>query len=97
MTFVIDIADPLAGSRVGEPVVFTVPADLGAPLYWAALADGRRVACQRLSAGSGGGHTAFIVCLSFSGAVRLTLGEPLTEPEIAGLPGIRVLKGREAD
>lgn len=97
MTFVIDIADPLVGSRVSEPVVFTVPADLGAPLYWAELVDGTRVACQRLSSGSGDGHTAFIVCLSFSGAVRLTLGEPLTEPEIAGLPGIRILKGREAD
>ena len=31
MTFVVDIADPLAGSRVSEPVVFTVPAGLPAP------------------------------------------------------------------
>ena len=38
--FVIDIADPLAGSRVSEPVVFTVPVELPAPLYWATLADG---------------------------------------------------------
>ena len=97
MTFVIDIADPLVGSRVSEPVVFIVPAELPAPLYWARLVDGTSIPCQRLSVGSGSGQTAFIACLSFSGKTQLTLGEPLTDAEIVTLPGIRVAQGREAD
>ena len=97
MTFVIDIADPLAGSRASEPVVFTVPAELPAPLYWAKLADGTHIPCQRLSVGSGSGQTAFITCQSFTRKTQLTLGEPLTDAEVAALPGIRVLPGREAD
>jgi hypothetical protein len=97
MTFVINIVDPLPGSRVHEPVTFTVDADLHEPFWWARSSDGQRVLCQRLRSLSGNGRTAFVASISFSGAARLTLDEPCDESAVEQVPGIKTLQGRNQD
>jgi len=96
MNFAVTITDPIAGDRDHEPVIFSVPADLREPLWWARDGAGDRVLCQRLSADATPGVTRFVACVSFSGGTRLTLEEPC-RPTDAGMGGIRLLDGREAD
>ncbi len=97
MSHSITILDPLAGSRVNEPVTFTVEEDLRAPLRWAVTEGGERVLCQRLTEGSREGRTSFIATVSFTGTLRLTLGEAADPASLAEDMGIVVLAGRESD
>jgi hypothetical protein len=97
MSFVVDIKDPLAGSRHHEPIVFTVEAELPETLWWAVDGDGKRVLCQRLTALSGKGRTGFAASVSFIGTQILTMERAVEEGEIAALDGIRSLDGKEAD
>ncbi len=97
MPFVIDITDPLTGSRQCEPIRFSIEAQLSEPLWWSIDHSGNKILCQRLAAESGNGRTAFVACVSFSGSLRLTLDRPVDTAELAHLKGIRVLAGREVD
>ncbi|MGN6306634.1 MAG: hypothetical protein ACTHNH_17575 [Mesorhizobium sp.] len=96
MAHSILIADPLAGARDHEPVVFSIKADLSEPLWWARDDAGSRVLCQRLEGDAVAGQTRFIACLSFTGSCRLTLEEPC-DAATEKPAGIAVLEGREAD
>ncbi len=93
----ITIVDPLAGSRVNEPITFTVDEDLRAPLRWAETESGERVLCQRLTEGSSEGRTSFIATVSLTGSLRLTLGEAADPSMVAEDTGIVLLAGRESD
>ncbi len=97
MSFTILITDPLNGTRTAQPVTFTVPAALKELLWHASTSDGRAVICQRLVADSTENHTSFAAVLSFAGSVHLTLTVPVANDDVAVLPGIRALTGREAD
>ncbi len=97
MTFIVDIVDPLAGSRVWEPIVFTVDTDLPEPFRWAKTEDGQRVVCQRLNKQPNEGKTSFVTTLSFTGSVRLTLLDACSEKEASEIGGIRLLDGTLAD
>lgn len=93
MTVTIHIDDPLEGTRVNEPIVFTVPQALAEPLWWMRDSKNERVLCQRLESGSDATHTAFVAVLSFSGTETLTLDAPCSDQ----VAGIEVLEGREDD
>ena len=97
MTHTITILDPLPGSRVNEPITFTVDGDLAAPLRWAVSDAGERVLCQRLAGGSGQGRTAFVATVSFTGTLALELGGACDPASLREEDGIRVLAGRETD
>ncbi|MGX9347310.1 hypothetical protein [Microbacterium sp. KNMS] len=92
MTHVVTITDPLPGSRQGQPVFFSVPGTHPEPLREARIDTGERVLCQRV--GSANGETQYVAVVSFTGAVRLTIGDPV---EDAAGRGIVELPAREAD
>lgn len=90
----VTITDPLPGRRQHEPVIFEVPGQIDAPLWWAQTETGERVVCQRLAARSSADSTAWVATLSFAGQTTLRLLAPCDE---SALEGIRVLDGREED
>lgn len=92
MAETITITDPLPGARVHEPVRFTITGEHPAPLRWATTGGGEQVLCQRLTAGSGDGRTAYVATVSFEGTVTLALGDAAE-----GVEGIRALPGEESD
>jgi len=96
MAHSILITDPLDGARDHEPVVFTVKAELGEPLWWARDDAGNKVLCQRLDSDSMDGETRFVACISFTGACRLTLEAPCDRASEKPA-GIARLEGSEAD
>ncbi len=96
MAHSILITDPLDGARDHEPVVFTVKAELGEPLWWARDDAGNKVLCQRLERDIVVGESRFVACISFIGSCRLTLEAPCDAA--SEMPaGIAQLEGREAD
>jgi hypothetical protein len=97
MPFTISITDPLGGQRLTQPVSFTVPAALSEPLWHAETSDGTAVICQRLSNGSTATQTVFTAVLTLVATTQLTLIAPVPAEQIAAVPGIRELPGREAD
>ncbi|MDA3628211.1 hypothetical protein OU415_22445 [Saccharopolyspora sp. WRP15-2] len=87
------ISDPRPGHRIHEPVRFVVPAELDGDLWTATQPDGTIVLCQRLTAHSTPGETAFVATASFTGRTELALSGPVTSAD----RGIRALEPREAD
>ncbi len=90
----VRIDDPLPGRRTSEPVFFTVPGHLAAPLRYARTAAGETVLLQRVDARSGAEATTFVAIVDIEGSLALTLGE--AAPAEAAT-GIRMLEGRESD
>lgn len=97
MTYSIQVTDPLGAARVAAPVRFAIPATLDEPVWIARTTAGEEVLCQRLTEGSDTATTAFVAVISFQAETRLTLLRPATPAEVAAMPGIRNLDGREAD
>lgn len=93
ITFTIRVTDPLEGSRVAEPITFTIPAELDGDLWTAHTHTGEEVVCQRITADQVPGQTTFVTTLSFDSATELTLEAPRLRP----CDGIRELKPQEAD
>jgi hypothetical protein len=93
MPFTIRVTDPLEGSRVAEPITFTVPAELDGDLWTARTDTGAEIVCQRLTADQAPGQTTFVTTLSFDGTTELTL----VAPRLAPCDGIRELEPQEAD
>jgi hypothetical protein len=87
------ISDPRPGRRTCEPVVFHVDGELDGDLWLARAHAGEEVLCQRLTAESDSGRTAFVAVVSFEGEAELTLDGPLAIPS----SGIRELEPAERD
>ena len=97
MTRTFVITDAIDAPRTHEPITFVVPEALEGVLWWARTDAGEHILCQRLSEGSTTDHTAFVAVPSFQGSLRLTLKDPCDPSEVATLPGIQELDGREVD
>jgi hypothetical protein len=95
MSFTISVSDSVCTSRVNEPIFFEVPADLPGPLRWMTAADGTRLLAQRLNCGGNTGMTRFVVVVSLTGRLKLTLGEEVAAGDVP--IGITRLEGRERD
>jgi hypothetical protein len=89
----ITVTDPLGGTRLAEPVEFTVPADLPGDVWDARTDGGDTVVCQVLTDGAAPGTTRFAAVLDVRGSVVLRLSGP-SQREV---PGIRRLAPRETD
>lgn len=72
----IKINDPVAGDRVKEPIVFTVPGTYPEPVYTAVTSRGEAVACQRMNSRSDSSSTTFIATVDLRGTEMLELGDP---------------------
>lgn len=93
MTIRVDIADPLDGSRIKEPIIFTVPGHYPEALYTAETSRGDVIACQRVSSSSDSSATTFIAVVDLEGAETLELGGPW----VGDVDGIRTLEAVEGD
>ncbi|MFV0314746.1 MAG: hypothetical protein ACK5I7_06535 [Anaerotignum sp.] len=90
----IEIEDPIAGSRIFEPIIFQVPKATTNALWWAETSSRERVLCQKLESLSTQDTTTFVTTLSFSGRDSLKLINPCESDDV---DGIIERKGKEKD
>ncbi|WP_341853801.1 hypothetical protein [Brachybacterium sp. GPGPB12] len=93
MTIRVEIADPLDGSRIKEPIVFTVLGHYPEAVYSAETSRGEVVVCQRVNSSSGSSATTFIAVVDLEGTETLELGGPW----VGDVDGIRTLEAVEGD